>query len=177
MMPGPRWTKASWWALGVAAALALLAFVPPVVVSWRQLVRPPPITVHGLRYRWTGPRTFETQSDAAEYTNECPSVTLSRYVLLEDGSTAPLQAEILSGPLVGQSRAPRWRANIKPEMRAGARVRLTIPDWVEPGQAEVYVFTQQVANNEPCVDGWTGAADVARLKLSDPPDGGEVGKR
>ena len=27
MMPGPRWTKASWWALGVAAALALLAFV------------------------------------------------------------------------------------------------------------------------------------------------------
>lgn len=169
MRLGPRWTSLSWLLLGGALVMATIAYVPPFVTTWKRLIQSPPIVAKGWSWEWTGPHTFDTISTEVEYTNSCPIVTLSRYVLLNDGTTAPLEARFLTGPLVGQTRAPRSRIDLAPLRHGGSRVRLTIPDWVDPKDVQLYVFTQQVADNEPCADGWTGLADVVRLKLTPPP--------
>lgn len=150
--------------------LALVAYVPPVMVSWQRLNQPPPIVLYGMRYEWVGPREFETTTDGTDYTNTCSAVHQSRYILLKDGGQVPVPARFVDGPRAGEVQQPRNVVNTKPEKRPGSKVRIVVPEWVDLDLLEVYAVTQQVTNNRPCADGWVGMADMVRLTIR-PPSG------
>lgn len=147
------------------AALALVSVLPPLVLTWQRLNQLPPIVIHGMSYQWIGPRTFETKTDGTDYTNDCPAVLQSRYVLLRDGGQVPVYAKFIEGPRAGEIQKPRNVVAIKPEKRKGSKVQIEIPDWVDMDKVETYVITQQATNNLPCADGWTGMADMVRLTI------------
>jgi hypothetical protein len=156
--------------------------VPPGAIKLEKLRtlladQPPPIVVHNQRVRWVADRTFETYSEGAEWTRTCPVVVVSRGVLLNDGTFVGISGEIMSGPLKGTQRDPRYEIlNLTPQQRAPSVFRFTLPDWrradgsfqIRPSDVSLYQATFTVPDDRMCADGYTGVTTV-RLTFPDPP--------
>lgn len=163
--------------LSVAAVVVLPGFVTLERLRTILADQPPPIIVHNQRVRWVAARTFETYSEGAEWTRTCPVVVVSRGVLLNDGTFVGISGQIMSGPLKGTQRDPRFEIlNLTPQQREPSVFRFTLPDWrrsdgsfqILPSDVSLYQATFTAPNDRPCADGYTGMTTV-RLTIPEPP--------
>jgi hypothetical protein len=131
--------------------------------------QPPPIVIHNQRIVWTGPRTFDSNSDGSTWTRTCPLLVISRGVLLKDGTFVGLPARVISGPLKGTQRNPRFEIrDITPQERAPNVIRFDLPEWIDASDLTLYQVTMIVADDRPCQDGYAGTS-VYRLTIPGPP--------
>jgi hypothetical protein len=155
-------------------ALAVIVFgvnVSDLVGRWRTIVaeQQPPIVIHNQRIVWTGPRTFDSNSDGSTWTRTCPLVVISRGVLLKDGTFVGLPARVISGPLKGTQRNPRFEIrDITPQERQPNVIRFDLPDWLDASDLTLYQVTMRVPNDTPCADGYTGTSTYL-LTIPDAP--------
>jgi hypothetical protein len=175
-----KWLR--WGSLAVIVVCAIVAVVMPGITTLdrlRALVAdvPPPIVIHSQRIVWMGPRVLESHSDGATWTRTCPIVIISRGILLKDGAFVGLPATIMSGPLKGTQRNPRFEIrDLTPQEREPSVIRFDLPDWrdadgdyqIQPPDVTLYQVTMIVPNDRPCADGYAGTS-VYRLTIPDPP--------
>jgi hypothetical protein len=171
-----RLLHAAPYLFAAAMGAAALAVAPHAVQTWQRITSllndagPPPIEVlNQVGERDIGnPRLVIFSSDGAIWHRDCPVVQISRLWLLRDGSTVPANVEILSGPLKGVSRDPRYAIHVTPMQREPSILRASIPTWLDPREVVGYVTNGLVPDNVPCVDGWKGPWRITSVAI-DPP--------
>ena len=167
-----RWVPPVFVGCVVLAVIVFGVNVSDLVGRWRAIVaeQPPPIVIHNQRIVWVSPRAFESNSDGSTWTRTCPLVVISRGVLLEDGTFVGLPAEVISGPLKGTQRNPRFEIrDITPQERAPNVIRFTLPDWLQPADISLYQVTMRVPDNAACADGYTGTSTYLFTIPAPPP--------
>lgn len=150
-----------------------VSFAGPIIDLYHRLeltLSPPPIEVHNLRARWIGPRMIETTSDGASWNRHCPNVTITRLLLLADGSYVGARVEFVDGPLKGAVREPRAGTSITPQRRAPSTTHVTVPPFVSPEDVRYYVANGLVPDDKPCSDGWAGPWRIFSAAIDPPPD-------
>jgi hypothetical protein len=170
--------RVSWWYFIAAILAALLLVLPSILVKWRDLSAPLPVVVHNQRVHWVGPRTLELTSDGADWTDSCPIVTISRFLLLKSGPLVPVPAAIISGPLKGLLADPRFDLHdIVPQRRPPSVMRIEVPGWIkDPAEVQYYQSTIRVPDDRPCASGRTWNQTLAQLTVPDPPTSAMEGR-
>jgi hypothetical protein len=151
-----------------ALGAAIVLMLPATVATWTRIASlvsdvPAPIVVYNQRIVWVGPRTFETHSDGASWTRSCPVIIVSRGVMLRDGTFVGIAGEVVSGPLKGTQRNPRYELrDLTPQERGPSVFRFTLPDYIDPSEVAMYQATFTVPDDRACGDGYVGVT-VVRL--------------
>lgn len=132
------------WLCGALLSLILVAAVPALWQMIPVASSIPPVVIKNQVFEWTGPRTLRSTSDGATWTRTCPTVLMSRGVLLSDGGYVGLEAIIKSGPLAGVAHNPRWQlTDLTPQERPDSVIEYQLPPYVQLNEVVAYSLIQR----------------------------------